>query len=313
MTRIFVDGEYGTTGLKLIRLLRETAQFELISLSERERKSAQARRLALNSCDIAVLCLPDDAAIEAVAMVENPEVKILDASVAHRTAMGWCYGFPELTSGQAERIAAARRVTNPGCFATGILSLVRPLRDAGLLMPDQSLCINAVSGYTGGGRKLIEAFEDPAAEDRIDSRFFMYGLNLQHKHLPEVTKHGNLLQAPLFIPSVGKYRQGMLVCLPLPVSMLRLSSDQGPLNTVLSVFQEHYADCDGVSVRTESDGGRLDPEALNNTNMLEIFILSDPRTRQLLLVARLDNLGKGSSGAAMRNLELMSGVAWVSG
>lgn len=305
MTKIFVDGEAGTTGMKLRERLRASDRFEIITLPESDRKATAARRAALNACDIAVLCLPDDAAREAVAMIANPHVKVLDASVAHRVAPGWCYGFPELTAGQRQRIAVAQRVSNPGCFATGALALVRPLRDAGLLSAEDPLCINGVSGYTGGGRTLIEAFEDGSNTDTIDSPYYLYALNLQHKHLPEVVMHGNLSMQPLFLPSVGRYRQGILVCLPLHARMLKLGSHKDAANAVLTVFRKHFADNDDILVGEEVENGRLDPEGLNGTNRLEIFVLSDPERRRIVAVARLDNLGKGSSGAAMANLEIM--------
>jgi N-acetyl-gamma-glutamyl-phosphate reductase len=308
MTKIFVDGEAGTTGMKLLERLRASNRFEIIALPESERKSAAARRVALNACDIAVLCLPDDAARQAVAMIDNPHVKVLDASVAHRVAPGWCYGFPELTVGQRQRIAVAQRVSNPGCFATGMLALIRPLRDAGLLSAEEALCINGVSGYSGGGRKLIEAFEGNNNTEIIDSRFYLYALDMQHKHLPEVTMHGNLSVKPLFVPSVGRYRQGMLVCLPLQARMLNIGPSKDAVNAVLTVFRDHFSGCDNVLVRTEVENDRLEPEGLNDTNLLEIFVLADPEHQRMVAVARLDNLGKGSSGAAMVNLEIMSGA-----
>lgn len=304
MTRVFIDGEAGATGMKLAERVRASGRFTLITLPEAERKSTAARRAALNACDIAVLCLPDDAAREAVAMVSNPHVRLLDASVAHRVAPGWCYGFPELTPGQRERIATARRVTNPGCYATGALALVRPLRDAGLLAAEDPLFLYGVSGYTGGGRKLIENFEGGGA-DMISSNYYMYSLELQHKHLPEIVAHGCLSTPPVFMPSVGRFRQGMLVTLPLQAGMLRLDAREDPVDAVLATYKRHFAGSEDISVSTAVEGSRLDPEALNDSNRLEVFVLADPRRRRMVAVARLDNLGKGSSGAAMANLEIM--------
>lgn len=307
MTKIFIDGEAGTTGMKLAERVRASGRFDLIRLAEGERKSVEARRAALNGCDIAVLCLPDDAAREAVAMVTNPRVKVLDASVAHRVSPGWCYGFPELTTGQRERIAIAMRVTNPGCFATGALALVRPLVDAGLLAAGEALTLHGVSGYTGGGRKLIEAFEG-LGPDMIRSNHYLYALELEHKHLPEIVVQGGLTKQPIFLPAVGRYRQGMIVSLPLHVGMLKVGTREDALGAVVASYCRHFANSEDITVHTAVEGGRLDPEALNDTNKLEVFVLADASHQRMVAVGRLDNLGKGSSGAAMANLEIMAGL-----
>lgn len=303
--RIFIDGEAGTTGMKLAERVRSSGDFELLTLSSSERKNVSVRTDALNSCDIAVLCLPDDAARQAVSLVSNPEVKLLDASVAHRVSQGWCYGLPELTEGQTDRIASAMRVTNPGCFATGAIALIRPLIDAGVLHRDARLTMNGVSGYTGGGRPLIDAFEGVGPEV-IESNHYIYALDLHHKHIPEMALHGGLAHSPIFVPSVGRYRQGMLVQLPLFLESLSFGKDEDTVTQIFNVFKDHYAGCADIAVYGESAHTRIDPEALNDTNRLEIFILSDSASDRVVLVARLDNLGKGSSGAAMQNLRLMA-------
>lgn len=305
MTRIFIDGEAGTTGMKLAERVRASGRFELVTLTGAERKQTEARRAALDACDIAVLCLPDEAAREAVALVSNPQVKLLDASVAHRVSPGWCYGFPEMTAGQRQRIACAMRVTNPGCFATGALALLRPLVDAGLLAADTPLVLHGVSGYSGGGRQLIAAFEGDGP-DAIRSNHYLYSLEQPHKHLPEIVLHSGLASAPVFIPSVGRYRQGMLVSLVLHAGLLRAGPHGDVPDTLLSTYRQHYSASEDIAVRATVPGGRLDPEALNDTNRMEIFVLADPGRRHVTAIARLDNLGKGSSGAALVNLELMA-------
>jgi len=311
MVTVFIDGEAGTTGMKLAERLRSAGRFKLLTLPHAQRKLESARRDALNTCDIAVLCLPDEAARASVAMIHNKHVRVLDASVAHRVADGWVYGFPELTKGQRSAIANASRVTNPGCFATGAVALLRPLVDANLLLDSAPLSLFGVSGYSGGGRALIEAFEDNGS-DRIDANFYLYSLDLKHKHVPEIVKHGGVTRTPIFLPSVGRFRQGMLVSLPLHVDHLSIKGS-GLVAAISEAYAQHYGGCAGVSVHcevTRDASGRalLDPEVLNNTNDLEIFVLSDSSSQQLMLVARLDNLGKGSSGAAMQNLEIMAGL-----
>lgn len=305
---VFIDGQAGTTGMKLAERARASGRFELLTLSETERKSPKARRDALNDCDIAVLCLPDDAAREAVKMVTSKSVKVLDASVAHRVSPGWTYGFPELAPGQEALIREARYVTNPGCFATAAIALIRPLVDAGLLAPEAAITLHGVSGYSGGGTKLVQAFEENGPE-RVDANFYMYALGLQHKHLPEIVRHGGLARTPIFVPSVARYRQGMLVSLPLHLDTLKVPGDSCPLALVQQAYKRHYQDCENIWVRTSPPPAILDPEALNDTNVLEIFVVADPGNERMAAIARLDNLGKGSSGAAMANLELMAGSA----
>lgn len=303
---VFIDGEVGTTGLQIRTRLEGRSDIDLVSIDPAKRKDDDEKRRILNSVDLAILCLPDDAARASVAMVENPSVKILDASTAHRTDSEWVYGFPELLPGQFERIIAAKRVSVPGCYPTGALGLVRPLVDAGLMSPDHLLTINAVSGYTGGGRKLIEAFEG-VGDDRIDDAYRVYALELKHKHVPEMHLYSGLTNRPIFSPSVGRYRQGMLVQIPLHLASLQGKPSAKAIHDALSA---RYEGRQFVKVMpyppTETV---LEPEALNGTNTLELYVFSNEEEGHALLTARLDNLGKGASGAAVQNLELMLGLS----
>jgi N-acetyl-gamma-glutamyl-phosphate reductase len=257
-----------------------------------------------------ILCLPDDAARETVTLIENDRTRVIDASTAHRTAPGWVYGFAELTRSQRAAIASARRVSNPGCYPTGFLALVRPLRERGLMPEDFPATVHAVSGYSGGGRKLIESFEQPTPGARPQA-YGDYGLTLKHKHVDEMRQHGLLAHTPLFAPSVGYFRQGMLVHVPLHTSALPRAVTGAELH---AAYAEHFAGEAFIVVRPLNDtaalreGAFLEPEALNATNRLEVFVFANDAARQALLVARLDNLGKGASGAAVQNLNLMLGL-----
>ncbi len=295
MARIFIDGEAGTTGLGIARRLAALATISLIRLEDAHRKDPAARRDAMAEADVTILCLPDDAAMEAAAMAPAG-ARLLDASTAHRVAPGWVYGLPELEAGAPARIAAAARVSNPGCYATGAIALIRPLIDAGLIPAAQPLTINAVSGYSGGGKSMIAAHE--AANGPA---FELYALTLAHKHIPEIMAYGGLTTRPIFVPSVGHFAQGMLVSIPVFLDHLPGAPTAADL---LAAYNAHYAGSHTISVQPAP--ATLNPEALNNTDRLEIFMAANGP--QIVLIARLDNLGKGASGAAVQNLNLMLGT-----
>jgi N-acetyl-gamma-glutamyl-phosphate reductase len=299
---IFIDGEAGTTGLEIRERLETRRDLQLMLLGDR-RRDVEARREALNTADAVILCLPDDAAREAVGMVENPAGRIIDASTAYRVDPDWTYGFAEMAPGQGERIARSTRVSNPGCYPTGFLGLMAPLVRAGIVPADQPVTVNAVSGYSGGGKAMIAEFESGAADP-----FRAYGLSLKHKHVPEMTKHAGLTRPVLFAPAVGNYRQGMLVEVPLHLSALPGSPS---IEVVHGALVEAYAGARFVEVAeledTEAMGG-LTPEGLNGTNRLRLHVFGDRSGEQARLVALLDNLGKGASGAAVQNLNLMLGL-----
>ena len=310
---VFIDGEAGTTGLQIRQRLEGRAEFELVRLSDAERKDAAARRAALGEADVAILCLPDDAAREAVAMIEGG-TRVIDASTAHRTADGWVYGFPEMTADQTARIAGASLVTNPGCYATGAVALIRPLVEAGLLPADHPVAINAVSGYSGGGKSLIARFEDEDSADPIASAYFAYGLGLEHKHVPEMQLHAGLAQPPLFVPSVGRFRQGMIVEVPLLLWALPGAPSVDDLQSVLA---GHYVGRRFVTVAAPDEAtdrvALLDPEEANDTNDLKLYVFGNDDRGQAVLAAQLDNLGKGASGQAVQNLNIMLGLDEAAG
>jgi len=305
---IFIDGEAGTTGLEIRERLEARSDLELILLGDR-RREVVARREALNSADAVILCLPDDAAREAVSMIENPAVRVIDASTAYRVDPAWTYGFAEMDAGQRAAIAASKRGSNPGCYPTGFIGLMRPLMKAGLVPADWPVTVNAVSGYSGGGKAMIAEFEAEGAS----TAFRAYGLTLKHKHVPEMTKHAGLARDVLFAPAVGNYRQGMLVEVPLHLSALPETPSVERLHGALA---EAYDGARFVEVaeidETEAMTG-LEPEGLNGTNRMRLHVFGDRAGGQARLVALLDNLGKGASGAAVQNLNIMLGLDEATG
>jgi N-acetyl-gamma-glutamyl-phosphate reductase len=311
--KVFIDGEAGTTGLQIRARLQDRGDIELISLDPARRKETAARAEALNAADAVILCLPDDAAREAVGLIENDTTRVIDASTAHRVAPGWVYGFPEMAAGQREAIADATRISNPGCYPTGFIGLVRPLVEAGLLPKAWPLTVNAVSGYSGGGKGMIAEFEDRSSPAYTETPFRIYATGLGHKHLAEMAAHTGLLRPPLFAPAVGRYAQGMLVEVPL---QLWAMPGEPSLSLVRKALVDAYAGERFVEVASEDETAAtrtLDPEGLNGTNRMKLYVFGDEAAGQARLAAVLDNLGKGASGAAVQNLNLALGLDEAAG
>lgn len=316
---VFIDGEAGTTGLQIRDRLAKRSDLEVLSIDPARRKDPEARRELLNAADAVVLCLPDDASREAVAMLSSNSVKVIDASTAFRTAPGWVYGFPEMSPTQRDAVRNATRVSNPGCYPTGFIGLVKPLVAAGLIPADFPITVNAISGYTGGGKSLIAEFETEAPPAGTNDAYRLYGLTLAHKHLPEMQVQTGLSHAPVFAPSVGRFAQGMLVEVPLQLWALPGKPSPADLHVALEAayagetFVEVASgtECAGLAKARAGAAGynaAIDPEALNGTNRMRLYVFGNADGSQARLVAQLDNLGKGASGAAVQSLNLMLGL-----
>lgn len=332
---VFIDGAAGTTGLEIRERLEGRDDLEVLQLSEAERKDTRARTRALNETDVAILCLPDDAAREAVRLIENPDVRVIDASTAHRTDPAWVYGFPEMEPGQRAKIAAAKRVSNPGCYPTGFLALVRPLVRAGILPADFPVTVNAVSGYSGGGKAMIAEFEDKSSPTYVETVVRTYALTLAHKHVPEMQMHSGLKHPPVFAPSVGRFYRGMIVEVPLQLwalpgkpavfdlyfalgeayrgeKLVQVASFDKVLD-MMKAFREGRPQKPLDIGELVTAKKNIDAEMLKFTNGMQLFIFGNDKTQQARLVAVLDNLGKGASGAAVQNLNIMLGVPETEG
>ncbi len=306
--KIFIDGESGTTGLQIRDRLAGRRDIEVLSIAADKRKDQDERKRLLNAADVAILCLPDEAAKESVSLIDNDRTKVIDASTAHRVAEGWAYGFAEMDKAQSAKIASAKRVANPGCWPQGAIATLRPLIEAGLLPADHPVTVHGISGYTGGGKSMIADYE---AAGENANEFMPYGLSFKHKHLPELQTYAKLTASPLFTPAVGNFAQGMITLVPLQLWTL----DRVPTGKdIHAAIADHFAAIPGgfVEVAPLAEAERtpeLNPELYNNTNRMRLHVFASDAKRQAVLAAVYDNLGKGASGAAVQNLNLMLGVA----
>ncbi|MGR9091015.1 MAG: N-acetyl-gamma-glutamyl-phosphate reductase [Gammaproteobacteria bacterium] len=310
---VFIDGEAGTTGLQIAARLAGREDLRVAQIDPALRKDTAARRDALNACDIAILCLPDDAARESVALVDNPSTRIIDASTAHRVVSGWVYGFPEYAQSQRDAIRGSTRIANPGCYAIAAVAILRPLIAHGLLPAAWPVSINGMSGYSGGGKALIAAFEDPSSAGATDVVAYDYALGLEHKHVPEIVRWSGLENSPVFLPTVARYYKGMLVHVPLP--LWAMPGQPSPAQ-VREVYAAYYAGEPGIRIAALEETARLaqlDPEACNDTNELRLHVLHDASGERAVVVAQLDNLGKGASGQVVQTINILLGVAEATG
>lgn len=305
--KIFIDGAEGTTGLGIRQRLQGRRELSVESLEGERRKDVRARQDAINSADVAILCLPDQAAREDVALIENARVRVIDASTAHRAAPGWTYGFAELAPPQREAIRASARVSNPGCYASAFVALVHPLVRAGLIPDSWPVTCNAVSGYSGGGRAMVAEFEDVSAPNFTHEMFRTYGLSLAHKHVPEMQAHAGLKHAPVFAPSVGRFYRGMIVEVPLQLWALPKAPSVADIHAALAAHYRGEALVQVASLAEAAEMKTLDAEELKNTDRMKLYVFGNEARSQVRLAAVLDNLGKGAAGAAVQNLNLMMG------
>ena len=306
LPRVFIDGEAGTTGLQIAERLRARSDLELLSIDPGKRKDNDERSRLMNMADAVILCLPDEAARLGVSLVTSPNTVIIDASTAHRVANGWTYGFPEMDKGQRAAIQAARRISNPGCYPTGVIALIRPLVSKWILPTSWPVIVSAVSGYSGGGKSMIAAFEDTASDDYTHDNHRIYGLNQKHKHPPEMKHYGRLEHLPVFMPSVGRYAQGMIVEIGVPLWALPGKPGRAQIHAALTAAYQGERFVKVASLRETDALKDVQPEACNGTNRMDLFVFgSDDQVR---LVARFDNLGKGASGAAVQNLNIALGL-----
>jgi N-acetyl-gamma-glutamyl-phosphate reductase len=308
---VFIDGEAGTTGLQIRERLSSRSDLTLVSIDPAKRKDADERRRLLNGVDAVILCLPDDAAREAVSLIENDAVKVIDASTAYRVAPDWTYGFAEMSKDQRGKIAASKRISNPGCYPTGFIALTRPLVEAGIIPRDWALSVNAVSGYSGGGKSMIAEFENESDPSYTRVPYRIYSMAQKHKHVPEMQKYTGLARAPIFAPSVGRYYKGMIVEVPLPLAAIANGSKLEDVHGVLTQFYKGERFVTVASLAESSALKTLDPEGLNGTNQLKLFVFG--HNEEARLVALLDNLGKGASGAAVQNLNIALGLDEAAG